>query len=87
MEKGLPPPGGDQNQAAKMITTYAVLTSLSVAIVAVRFIARAVGSQHYGPLKAAYREQAERMERGGVNTIGKQHFTYLYRPAREKALY
>lgn len=40
----------------------------------------------FGPLKAAYREQVERMERGGVNTIGKQHFTYLYSPAREKAL-
>ena len=49
MEKGLPPPGGDQNQAVKMITIYAVLTSLSVTIVAVRFVARAVGSNHYGP--------------------------------------
>ena len=48
MEKGLPHPGGDQNQAAIMITTYAVLTSLSVTIVAVRFIARAVGSNPYG---------------------------------------
>jgi hypothetical protein len=27
----------------------------------------------------------ERMELGGVNTVGKQHFTYLYSPAREKA--
>jgi len=26
------------------------------------------------------------MERGGVGTIGKQHFTYLYSPARERAL-
>ena len=42
MEKGLPPPGGDQKGAAILITTYAVLTTLSVAIVAVRFIARAV---------------------------------------------
>ncbi len=48
MEKRLPPPGGDQNQAAKIITIYAVLTSLSVTIVAVRFIARRVGSKHYG---------------------------------------
>ena len=40
----------------------------------------------FSPLKAAYREQVERMERGGVNTIGKQHFTYLYSPARERAL-
>lgn len=40
----------------------------------------------FSPLKAAYREQVERMERGGVNTIGKQHFTYLYSPARERTL-
>jgi hypothetical protein len=38
----------------------------------------------FAPLKAAYREQAERLERGGVNTIGKEHFTFLYSPAREK---
>jgi hypothetical protein len=36
----------------------------------------------FGPLKTAYREQVERMERGGVNTVRKQHFTYLYSPAR-----
>jgi hypothetical protein len=36
-------------------------------------------------LKAAYREQVERLERGGVNTIGKEHFTSLYSPARRKA--
>ena len=40
----------------------------------------------FSPLKAAYREQVERIERGGVNIIGKQHFTYLYSPARERAL-
>ncbi|KAF5847260.1 hypothetical protein GGP41_003557 [Bipolaris sorokiniana] len=39
----------------------------------------------FSPLKAAYREQAERLERGGVNTIGKEHFTSLYSPARKKA--
>lgn len=39
----------------------------------------------FAPLKAAYRGQAERLERGGVNTIGKEHFTSLYSPAREKA--
>jgi hypothetical protein len=38
----------------------------------------------FAPLKAAYREQVERLERGGVNTIGKEHFTSLYSPAREK---
>ncbi|KAF2732123.1 hypothetical protein EJ04DRAFT_497378 [Polyplosphaeria fusca] len=26
------------------------------------------------------------MERRGVNSVGKQHFTYLYGPVREKAL-
>jgi len=40
----------------------------------------------FGPLKAAYRDQVERLERGGVGTIGKEHFTYLYSPARERAL-
>jgi hypothetical protein len=39
----------------------------------------------FAPLKAAYREQVERLERAGVNTIGKEHFTSLYSPAREKA--
>jgi len=36
----------------------------------------------FAPLKVAYREQADRLERGGVNTISKQHFTSLYSPAR-----
>lgn len=40
----------------------------------------------FSPLKAAYREHVERMERGGVNAIGKQYLTYLHSPAREKAL-
>lgn len=39
----------------------------------------------FAPLKAAYRDNVERLERGGVNTIGKQHFTSLYSPARETA--
>ncbi|KAI2475622.1 hypothetical protein Ptr902_12947 [Pyrenophora tritici-repentis] len=29
--------------------------------------------------------KAERLEQGGVNTIGKEHFTSLYKPARERA--
>jgi hypothetical protein len=33
-----------------------------------------------------YRERVERMERGGVNTVDKQHSTYLYSPAREISL-
>lgn len=32
----------------------------------------------FGPLKAAHRDQVERLERGGVGTIGKEHFTYLH---------
>ncbi|KAH9867748.1 hypothetical protein J1614_008185 [Plenodomus biglobosus] len=39
----------------------------------------------FSPLKVAYREQVERLERGCVGTIGKQHFTYLYSPARDQA--
>ncbi|KAK7189938.1 transposase [Paraphaeosphaeria sporulosa] len=39
----------------------------------------------FAPLKAAYRDQVERLERGGVNKIGKEHFTALYSPARVKA--
>jgi hypothetical protein len=37
-------------------------------------------------LKTAYREQVERLYRGGVKTVGKQHFTSLYSRAREHAL-
>ena len=48
MDKGPPPPGGDRSQAAKLVTIWAVLVSLSVAIVAVRFLARTVGSKRYG---------------------------------------
>ena len=40
----------------------------------------------FGPLKAAYRDQVKRLERGYVGTIGKEHFTYLYSPARTQAL-
>ena len=39
----------------------------------------------FAPLKTAYREQVERLERGGVNTIGEEHLTSLYKPARERA--
>ena len=39
----------------------------------------------FAPLKSAYRERVERLERGGVNTIGKEHFTSLHSPARETA--
>ncbi|KAM3423207.1 hypothetical protein BST61_g657 [Cercospora zeina] len=40
----------------------------------------------FGPLKSAYRDQVERLERGGVGTIGKEHFTSLYSPASKCAL-
>jgi hypothetical protein len=40
----------------------------------------------FAPLKTAYREQVERLNRGGVDTVGKEHFTYLYSPARDRAL-
>jgi len=40
----------------------------------------------FAPLKAAYRDEVDRLERGGVGTVGKQHFTYLYSPARKRAL-
>lgn len=36
----------------------------------------------FGSLKTAYREQVERLYRGGANTVGKQHFTSLYSRAR-----
>ncbi|TEY20751.1 hypothetical protein BOTCAL_1751g00010 [Botryotinia calthae] len=39
----------------------------------------------FASLKAAYRDQVDRLERGGVDTIGKEHFTSLYSLAREKA--
>ena len=39
----------------------------------------------FAPLKAAYRQQVERLEREGVNAIGKEHFTSLFSHARIKA--
>jgi DDE superfamily endonuclease len=39
----------------------------------------------FAALKAAYRDQVDRLEQGGVNTIGKEHFTSLYSPARKIA--
>ena len=40
----------------------------------------------FGPLKTAYREQIERLFRRGANTVGKQHFTWLYNRARQIAI-
>jgi hypothetical protein len=39
----------------------------------------------FAPLKARYHEQVDRLERGGVNIIDKEHFTSPYSPAKEKA--
>lgn len=39
----------------------------------------------FAPLKTAYRDQVERLNRGGIDTVGKEHFTSLYDPARTKA--
>lgn len=40
----------------------------------------------FAALKMAYRDQVERLNRGGIDAISKEHFTYLYAPAREKAI-
>ncbi|KKA24370.1 hypothetical protein T310_1555 [Rasamsonia emersonii CBS 393.64] len=40
----------------------------------------------FGPLKAAYREQVEKLYRGGANIVGKCHFTQLYAEARGKVM-
>ncbi|KAH9864035.1 hypothetical protein J1614_009968 [Plenodomus biglobosus] len=39
----------------------------------------------FAPLKAAYRDEAERLNRGGIDQICKEHFISLYKPARDKA--
>lgn len=36
-------------------------------------------------MKSAYRDEVERLNRGGIDQIGKEHFTSLYKPARSKA--
>ena len=40
----------------------------------------------FSPLKTAYREEVEHLERRGANTVNKEHFVLLYRQAREVAL-
>ena len=40
----------------------------------------------FGPLKDAYREQVEQLQRGGANTVNKEHFVLLYGQAREAAV-
>lgn len=36
-------------------------------------------------MKAAYRDEVEWLNSGGVDQIGKEHFTSLYKPARDRA--
>jgi hypothetical protein len=40
----------------------------------------------FGPLKTAYRDEVERLCRGGLETVSKEHFTSVYKPARETAI-
>jgi hypothetical protein len=39
----------------------------------------------FAPLKTAYRDEVDRLNRGGIDAVGKEHFTYLYSPARDRA--
>lgn len=40
---------------------------------------------HFALPKTAYRQQVKRLEEGGVDAISKEHFTSLFKPARERA--
>ncbi|EMD63976.1 hypothetical protein COCSADRAFT_36576 [Bipolaris sorokiniana ND90Pr] len=40
----------------------------------------------FGPLKTAYRDEVERLCRGGLEAVSKEHFTSVYKPARETAI-
>lgn len=40
----------------------------------------------FAPLKTAYRDEVEQLYREGLDTVGKEHFTSLYKPARERSL-
>src|SRR2546421_4882792 len=50
---------------------------------------RPIGFSHvmsrYSDLKTAYRDLIEEFYRRGANTVGKQHFTFLYSQARSAA--
>lgn len=39
----------------------------------------------FAPLKEAYRDKVDRLFRGGITIIGKEYFTSVYSPARERA--
>jgi hypothetical protein len=40
----------------------------------------------FASLKIVYRNEVERLYREGLNTVGKEHFTSLYKPARERTI-
>jgi hypothetical protein len=40
----------------------------------------------FATLMIAYHNQDKRLNRGGVDKLGKDHFTSLYKPAQDKAL-
>lgn len=40
----------------------------------------------FSPMKTAYREQVEHLQRRGANTVNKEHFILLYRQARDVAM-
>ena len=40
----------------------------------------------FAPLKTAYRDEVEQLYRGGLDTVGKEYFISLYKPARERSL-
>ena len=40
----------------------------------------------FGPLKTAYRDEVERLCQGGLEAVSKEHFTSIYKPARETAM-
>ena len=40
----------------------------------------------FAPLKTAYRDEVERLYRGGLDVVGKEHFTSLYKFTKERAL-
>ncbi|OCK76245.1 DDE-domain-containing protein [Lepidopterella palustris CBS 459.81] len=40
----------------------------------------------FAPLKTAHRDQVERLNQGGIDRVGKEHFTSLYKPAWDRAI-
>jgi hypothetical protein len=40
----------------------------------------------FAPLKTTYLDKVKRLNRGGIDIVGKENFTYLYTPARDTAL-